>query len=599
MMVKQITNSKRDKAMISIKSLSILVIFLSPFFLLNCSGNSSADSDACTACKDLTFTDMTFGKPITITDTEFVPNSLYVSKPYCKVKARIWPEIDFVIELPVSSIWNGKMLYIGGGGWDGILPDLSINRDRDYASAGTNGGHNSALGAALASIPFIGSILAQVASFDGTPFDMSDPANTDVAQKVNDFGHRAAYEGSSLAQKIIKAYYGTGPKYSYWMGCSNGGRGAMMMAQRHPEIFDGYIAGAPHFTYTGTTMRGLYDSQVSAGCLNGTCDDDTAFIPQSVYNAGSDTYQAYVNPKLAILSNKVYEKCDCGGKYDSVANDGQIDQPDKCGFDPAVDLLTVACPGDVDAPDCFTSGQRLALKKIYDGMQAQGITFPGMSAGTFPGTPVGAEAFSFLGWMGGIIPMPPGFLTGIVPEGIGDMQAAPFFQYLSYNLTSQEGPDWDWRTFNFNTDPRNITKHGIMKVLDATSGDLSGVKAKGARMIHYHGWADALVTPFYSKAYYDNVLVPKMGNVDSFYRLFFIPGFGHCMGGVGCGDIDWLTELENWVEKGIAPDKIIGTRAADSSKGWAERTRPMCPYPKVAKYKGSGSIDDADNFYCK
>src|SRR3990172_5302876 len=246
-----------NTAMRFFKSLHIAAIFLFPFFLLNCSGIIPCpDRDACSACKDLSFEDMTFGKPITITGTEFVPSSLTVVKPYCRVKARIWPEIDFEIELPVSSNWNKKMLYNGGGGWDGVIFDLTAGKKRDYASAGTNGGHNSSLAAGLADIPFIGYALAQVGTFDGTPFDMSDPANTNVPQKLDDFAHRAAYEGSSLAKKIINAYYGTGPTYSYWMGCSNGGRGAMMMAQRHPEVFDGYIAGAPHFTYTGTCMRG-------------------------------------------------------------------------------------------------------------------------------------------------------------------------------------------------------------------------------------------------------------------------------------------------------------------------------------------------------
>jgi feruloyl esterase len=577
--------------------LSISAIFLFCLNLLGCNGTPNIDSDKCSACKNLSFRDMTFGKSIAITDAEYVPSGVNVLKPYCRVKARIWPEIDFEIELPVRSSWNGKLLYNGGGGWDGFIPDLSIGRKRDYASAGSNGGHNSSL-SWLTDIPYVGGLLGQVACFDGSAFDMSDPDNANVPQKLDDFAHRAAYEGSVLAKRVIAAYYDTGPKKSYWMGCSNGGRGAMMMAQRHPEVFDGYIAGAPHFTYTGTTMRGLWDSQASAGCLDGACDDSKAFIPLSVYNSDAVTYLAYVMPKLSLLKEKVYDKCDCGGAYDSVAGDGIIDQPDKCGFDPTADLLPDACPGDVDAPDCFTSGQREALKKIYDGMEAQGMAFPGMDAGRFPGTPVGAEGIVMLGWMGSIVPMPPDTLD--VPEGIGDMLCAPFFQFLQYNLAWQEGADWDWKAFNFDSDPQKITRYGIAKVLDAVSGDLSAVKAKGAKIIHYHGWADALVTPLYSKAYYDKVLVPKMGNVDSFYRLFFVPGFSHCQGGVGCGDIDWLTALENWVEKGMAPDAIIGTRAVDYTMGWyTRRTRPMCPYPKVARYKGSGSTDDAANFVCE
>ncbi|MBU0992976.1 MAG: tannase/feruloyl esterase family alpha/beta hydrolase [Proteobacteria bacterium] len=541
----------------------------------------------CTHCKNLSFTDATFGKPITITEAKFVcANLLYGTKAYCKIKARIWPEIDVVIKLPTRSNWNGKMLYIGGGGWDGVIPNLSNGVARGYATAGSNGGHTS-------SVAYLG----EAGIFDGTAFDMSDPENTDVPQKLEDFSHRAAYEGSVLAKKIIRAYYGRDSKYAYWMGCSNGGRGAMMMAQRHPEVFDGYIAGAPHFTYTGTTLRGLWDSQVSSGCLNGTCDAAAAFIPQSYYT-DVFTYLGYALPKLNALNKKVYEKCDCGGQYDSVAGDGIIDQPDKCGFDPMADLLSVACPDDVDNPDCFTSGQRQALKKIYDGMQAQGVSIPGMGEGRFAGTPVGAEGFLFLGWMGSIVPMPPQ-IWPFSPEGIGDMLCAPFFQFLSYNLEWQEGPDWDWTTFNFNLDPPNIADSGIMEMIDATSGDLHSVREKGAKIIHYHGWADVLVTPLYSIDYYDNVLTPEMGNVDDFYRLFLVPGMSHCTSGVGCNEIDWLSSLEDWVEKGVAPDRMIGKRPANYLMGWKKkRTRPICPYPKNAKYKGTGSIDDADNFYC-
>lgn len=558
----------------------LLVVF---FHLFSCFSLFSCDNP-CSDCKNFEFTDMTFGKPIEIKDVWFVD----VGKPHCNVKARIWPEIDVVISLPTEANWNGKMLYFGWGGWDGSIPlDMSTGIIRDYVSAGSNGGHNSK----MSGIPGL-------SIFDGTAFDMSNPENTEVPQKLDDFSHRAAYEGSVLAKKIIKAHYGRDPEHAYWTGCSNGGRGGMIMAQRYPEVFDGYIVGAPHFTYTGTAMRGLWDSQVSAGCLNGECNDNMAFIPQSYYT-DAITYLGYVLPKLNALSKIVYEKCDCGGENDSVANDGVIDQPDKCDFDPTVDLLKAACPDDEDSPTCFTIGQMQALKKLYNGIETEGISWPGMDEGRFPGTPVGAEGFLLLGWLGSLVAVPPG-LFPIAPDGIGDMICAPFFQYLMDNLSYQEGPGWDWTTFNFTTDSQRISDSGIMETLDATSGDLTAVREKGAKIIHYHGWADALVTPYYSKIYYDNVLTPRMGNVDDFYRLYFVPGMSHCATGVGCDNIDWLTYLEEWVEEGIAPDSVIGTRYTNYLMGWTKkRTRPICPYPQVKKYKGTGSIDDAENFYCE
>jgi feruloyl esterase len=161
-------------------------------------------------------------------------------------------------------------------------------------------------------------------------------------------------------------------------------------------------------------------------------------------------------------------------------------------------------------------------------------------------------------------------------------------------LDPAPGADWNWRMFNFDVDAKKMESSA--KIVNATNPDLRAAKKRGAKIIHYHGWADPGVTAFQSIDYYESV-VRKMGQreVDEFYRMFLVPGMFHCGGGVGCGSADWVTAIMDWVEKGTAPGKVIGARVEG---GQTKRTRPLCPYPQVARYGGAGSIDAAENFTC-
>ena len=518
-----------------------------------------APTISCTDIKNLHFTDLEFGKPVTITSASLVPAGGGLPE-YCDVRGTIWPEIDFDIKLPTDG--NGKLYYVGGGGYDGSISEYAMTPGLvlGYATAGSNGGHNG----------FVG---------DGSfAYNNPDGSNPNWSQKIDDFGYRSVHETANLAKKIIKAYYGRWPSKSYFVGCSNGGREGLQEAERYPYDFDGIIVGAPAISFTGTPFRGLWDSQASAGLLPGT-----AAIPAS---------------KLGLLADAVYEKCD---GVDGLV-DGFIDDPRLCTFDPLTDLP--ACPGDVDGPNCFTLAQRTAIKKIYDGPQNS------VGAWLYVGTPLGGEVVgpgmmgTASGWLGSIVPSP------YMPPGTpGDWLAPDFFKYMAF-LPWQD-PTWSWTTLNFDTDPARIYTSGISARLDTASFDvdsapnaaqLAGLRifrARGGKIIHYHGWADTLVTPLASVKFYDAVL-DSMGDAKtkSFYKLYMVPGMFHCGGGVGCSNIDWFTPLVNWVENGVEPQEIIGARPAYPDLGLTARTRPICPYPEVARYSGTGSIDDAANFAC-
>jgi feruloyl esterase len=273
----------------------------------------------------------------------------------------------------------------------------------------------------------------------------------------------------------------------------------------------------------------------------------------------------------------VYKKCDAVDGLE----DGLIDDPRRCGFDPAVDLPN--CPAAVDGPDCFTRAQTDALRKIYEGVKDS------HGKPLFPGQPFGAEAFALArdgqvrsGWEG-----------AISETARGLELAASYMKYME--LEPPPGPSWEYRSFDFDTDPARTAKFAAK--FNAVNPNLEPLRRRGGKIIHYHGWADPLATALMSIDYYESAL-RTMGRNETrdFYRLFLVPGMFHCGGGVGCSTVDWLTPIVDWVEKGLAPEKVIGTRASDDA---VKRTRPLCPFPEVAKYRGTGSIDVAENFTCQ
>ena len=427
--------------------------------------------------------------------------------------------------------WNNRFQMVGNGGWAGTINLMAMDKAVHEGYASAS----TNTGHDQQKEPELS-------------FGRPGPDNPYAARKVIDYGYMAVHETSILAKKVIRAFYGNDAGHSYWVGCSTGGRQGLMEAQRYPEDFDGYVVGDPVSFLTGLMLKGVWNQLAVA--------------------TGPGQIRA---EKLPMLAKAVYEKCD---PVDGL-KDGLIENPAKCKFDAAKDLPR--CLGDSDGPGCFTAAQIEGLKKVYDG--------PRDSKGRqlFPGQPPSAEA---------IYPIQPGREPQSGWQAIIKGGAGAGFMKFAFDPPAES--DWDFHNFNFDTDPMRLSKMALR--LDATITDMSAVREHGGKILHYTGWADPMVPASMSINYYEATR-KNMGEkeTDDFYRLFLVPGMGHCTGGPGCSNVDWLTPVVNWVEKGIAPAMLVG---AHVEGGRTTRTRPICPYPSTPQYKGSGSIDEAHNFIC-
>ena len=509
--------------------------------------------DTSDKCTDTTNID--FGPGVHITSATLVP-AAGALPAHCLVKGVLLPEVDpFMIKLPTD--WNGNYYQVGNGGLAGTIDEANLNfgLERGYAAASASGGYDGSNPAD----PINGG-----GQFGYNPPDNSNPY---AEEKLDGYCFSSVHKMNVLAKQIIKIYYGKRAHYSYYKGCSTGGRQGMIEAQRYPADFDGIMAGAPLVYLTKVTMRDVWQAQHVVG------------LPTGVTGGPA---------MMAKVSAVIYKKCD---SIDGLV-DGVIDDPRKCTFNALSELP--ACPGDV--PDsqfnCFTTAQRTAIQKIYDG--------PRNSAGEllFKGTPVGGEAIeptffgTTTGWLGWILPFAPGQLS------LGGGLGAGFTQYCSLP-PDRGGPGWDYMTFSWDDDWPYVMEKMSARC-DANDPDLRGFKKRGGKLIQYHGWGDPLVSPFAMAEYYEEVLdVMGDGATDDFYKLYMIPGLNHCALGLGCtNDVGMFDALVNWVEKRVEPGVIVGARAAYPPTGMSARTRPLCPYPGAARYLGVGSIDDAANFTC-
>jgi feruloyl esterase len=460
---------------------------------------------------------------------------------FCRVAGVIRPtsdsNIQFEVWMPVSG-WNRKFQGVGNGGFAGAI-NFGAMADalaRGYATASTNTGHQGG----------------------GTDagWALGHP------QKVIDFGYRAIHETAETAKATIREFYGEGPRRSYFNSCSNGGRQALMEAQRFPGDYDGIIAGAPANFWTHLLSAAVWD-------MRATLEEPGSYIPAA---------------KLPAIQAAAIAACDT---LDNV-KDGVLEDPARCQFDPA----TLLCRGP-ESDSCLTALQVAALKKIYSG--------PRNSKGerVFPGYSPGGEAEN-----GGWAP----WITGTEPEkSLMFAFGTQFFRNMVY-----ANPAWDFRTFDVDRDTK-AADDKMARTLNATDPDLRRFKERGGKLILYHGWSDAAIPALNAIDYYRSV-VSKMGakETGTFVRLFMVPGMQHCGGGSGPNSFGQLSgvegsplddidaALERWVEEGVAPERIIATKHKTGSNraSGVARTRPLCSYPQVARWNGTGSTDDAANFTC-
>ena len=417
--------------------------------------------------------------------------------------------------------WNNKFLAAAGaGGANAALLGavdpgaLAAVLRRGYATAATDNGHEG----------------ANLSFAQGHP------------EKLTDFAYRAVHEMTVKAKAIIAAYYGTGPKLSYWSACAAGGRAGLKEAQHFPTDYDAIAVVAPASNWTHLQAWSLWIYQL-------THKDESAFIPAS---------------KFPMIHQAVLDKCDA---LDG-AKDGVIEAPGRCKFDPGVLL----CKDETDSPSCLTAGQVETARKIYAPVrnsQTKKEIFPGLEPG------------SELGWAGLAAPPQPFFY------------ATETFKYMVF-----KDPTWDYKTFDLDRDVASADKADKGN-FNATDPGINKFLARGGKLLLYTGWSDPLIPPQDLVNYYESVLSrsSNINNPQDSIRLFMVPGMGHCGGGTGPNTIDAVEVIDQWRDNGKVPNQIVASHVTNN--GTVDRTRPLCPYPQVATYQGTGSTDIAENFVCR
>lgn len=380
----------------------------------------------------------------------------------------------------------------------------------------------------------------------------------DQPEKIADWGKRSIHAITVPAKVLVAGLRARAASRAYYYGCSTGGHQAYANMQHYPDDFDGVIAGAPGNNRTRLNVEFLH-----------------RFLSNRA--PGTNGPVILTSAKASLITTRAVAACDA---IDGVS-DGVIEDPRQCTAD-RFDIGSLQCTG-ADAADCLTEAQVAVARKIYAGPKNSRT-----GASLYPGWPVSSES----GW---------GAYWGSTEPVRADY----------WRLWAFENPRWDWWTFDYDRDV-TFTEAKLGPLVDQNSVDLSAFKARGAKAIVYQGWQDPVVSALDTIAYYERLRTAQgsQAETDRFFRLFTVPGMGHCSGGSGANrfgnqggespvlspERDVLQALDRWVEQGTAPDRIVASRVVG---GAVVRTRPLCPYPKTAVYSGSGSTDDAASFSCQ
>jgi hypothetical protein len=459
--------------------------------------------------------------------------------PYCLVKVRVAPAVNIWVGLPMEGKWNGRLQSEGGGGYAGHVGIPTNSILGGYIGIQTDTGHVSEADPARMG-----------------DFGMLSPGipNTPLQK---DFAYRSEHLMAVIGKQLAQALYGRQPDYSYWNGCSTGGRQGLRMAQDFPRDYDGILAGSPAIHWDRFQAYQIWPQVVMKELAGGV-------IPAA---------------KEKLATNAAVKACDA---IDGVV-DGMITDPRKCGYSAAADknITKASCTSKNET--CLTPAEATAIDHIWKG--ATNLKGELLWPGVEPGAPLDA-------------------LAGPTPFIIATNQPQ-YWVYLN--------PTWDWHVLTLANYEEFFEKTVQMvgPLMATENPNLSAFRAHGGKMITWHGFNDPMITPQGSILYYDSVVKffgENYGDVQQFYRLFMAPGVEHCGGGDApqpgrpateelpfAGQENLFQAVVNWVEHGQVPDRIL---ASQSLSGGATRTRPLCPYPAFAKYTGQGSTDDAANFVC-
>jgi feruloyl esterase len=459
---------------------------------------------------------------------------------FCRVIGIAEPTDDSVIKfeiwMPDAGQWNGKFLGVGNGAYYG---SISYGAMADALSRG-----------------FATASTDTGHSGGDLRFAVGHP------QKVIDWAYRAIHVMTENAKLILRDYYGRFPRHSYFRGCSTGGEQALSEAQRFPHDYDGVLAGDPGNNRTHLNAGFLWDFMA----------------------AHSDQYSILSVAKLKLINAAAVASCDGA----SEPKRGFVANPESCHFDPAILLCA-----SIEQDNCLTSAQVEAVRKIYAGPK-NSRTGEQILPGYEPGSE-SPEGDANGGWKA--------YITGV-----SEPKRLDFWKYWVF-----DDPSWDWRSFDFDRDLTYADEK--LSFVNAISPDLSAFSAAGGKLIAYSGWADPIGPPEDAVNYFKSVVKVSGGSeaTQSFFRLFMVPGMSHCDDGPGPvpsggafgsnsksvrvdADHDLVDALDRWVQQNVLPRRLI---ASHLKNGVIDRTGLLCPYPEIAKWKGSGSIFDAASFECR
>jgi len=549
-------------------------------------GSTSALATPCTNLQTLALEQTTITSATDITTGIFtIPGTsqrLTGLPAFCRVTATIVPAVDSLIKIEVwlpETTWSGRFLGLGSGGYGGFVDygALALRLNAGYAVANTGLG----TGVAGCNSTYCGS-----AGNMGNPLAIAygDPSNPTLGlfgspERIKDYGYRAIHLMTLRGKEITTAFYQRSADKSYFFGCSTGGQNALMEAQRFPNDYDGIVAGAAAFNHTRLWASGV----------NG-------------WRRLHDHPGSFIQPGQMFLVNKAVLK-QCVGQDGGAATDQFLTDPRDCHFDPGA----LQCTGGEVPPACLTADQVTAMRGYY-----AGLIDPVTGERIFPGAVRGSET------------------DDVVQFGLAFLERLPepstdgAWYWVFGPSFGQPGSAVNYLNFDIHRDLPPVDDN-LAETVNATSTDLREFREHGGRLIMYHGWADPVVTPLASVNYFNALVAhdrrhfafPRRNDdiedvrfddrdrqsplrrTQSYARLFMVPGMYHCgNGGPGPHTFGALAALVSWVESGTAPETILATKYVNDTPPAVQMTRPLCVFPKVAKYNGSGSTDDAANFTC-
>ena len=511
--------------------------------VVGCAAHAATPVRSCESLANVPLQDVTITVAMTVPAGSFTAanGQTFANMPsFCLVHGVAAPTsesvINFEVWIPIAN-WNGRFNGVGNGGLAGTISYSAMAPvvQQGFAAASTDTGH----------VP-------------------AEPQTWLLSrERIIDYSYRGLHLTTQHSKSLIAALYGSGPAYSYYTGCSTGGKQGLMEAQRFPEDYDGLVAGDPANYWTMQMASEVWDGQATFGPNN---------LPTA---------------KLPMVNSAVLASCVNNGG--GLPTDAFLTNPDSCNFDPGV----LQCVG-ADAPTCLTAAQVAAVRQIY-----QGPTNPTTGANEYPGLPRGSE----VGWgpAGGQF-----VINRTVAQGSG-VSSFDWFRFAVFN-----NPSWDYTTLNFDTDVA-LNNAIFAPITNSTDPNVFPLRARGGKLIMYHGYADPLIPPENTINYFQSVVdlelqqVPMvtdpafrrmmaLGKTQVFARLFLVPGMYHCAGGPGPTTFDFLTPLTQWVEAGVPPQRVV---ASHVESGVPTYTRPLCVYPASAYYGGSGPTSDASSFVCR